>query len=156
MPRTTPDLVEGIIDVEPGVDVTPFITIGNNVTTRFLGSSGLDGDGIGTTLEIIERWLSAHYYAIFDAQTNLVRSGTGQANYNVKINFGLQLTHWGQTAMFLDTTGTLARQNNIIQQERPIHIKLFWTGRRRFFRDPFGPFGDVDFGSTWCDLTTEQ
>ena len=83
-----------------------------------------------------------------------MNSGTGRAQYNFKINFGLQLTHWGQTAMFLDTTGTLARQNNIIQQERPITIKLFWTGKRR--RVCCGPCGDVDFGSTWADLTVEQ
>lgn len=127
MPRTTEALVSGIIQVQEGVDLTPFIASANMLVTDVCGDSDYSDD----KLELIERWLSAHFYAIYDAQLSRAKAGSVSVGFQHKINYGLALTHWGQTALSLDTDGNLAAQENTNQVARRIRIQIGWLGTER-------------------------
>lgn len=147
-PRTTPALVEGIIDVQAGTDLTPFIATANMLVTAICTYPNSTTpnpytDGFaGSQMELIERWLSAHFYAIFDAQLTTAKAGTAGVGFQYKIDYGLKLTMWGQTAIMLDYLGGLAAWDNTAQIKRIIKVGIFWMGSRWCF-NPLG-FPDAD------------
>ena len=68
--------------------------------------------GHGTTiLEQIELYLSAHFTAIFEERGAIVEETLGDATDEYADIYapGLQSTRFGQQAVILDTSGTLAR-----------------------------------------------
>lgn len=108
MSRTTSAAVEAIIDVDSSISVTPFIEAANALVTEVCGDvSSYDS----TRLELIERWLSAHFYATRDMVTTRERADRVEATYMSKVDLGFDLTHYGQMAMRLDTNGGLANLN---------------------------------------------
>jgi hypothetical protein len=156
-PRTTQALVAGIIEVTPGVDLTPFIAIGNQMTTDNCTYPARGGyqvpytDGfVGSKMELIERWLSAHFYAIFDTQLTFARAGTVGVGYQHKINYGLMNTQWGQQAMMLDQYAGLARVNNSAIVKKKVRVDIMWLGRRCRWESSYG------FGGPFADLTICQ
>ena len=65
---------------------------------------------IGTKTQI-ELWLTAHFIAS-TREVQLEEAGGGdgvEAKYQGRTSFGLSSTHYGQTAMMMDTTGNLKR-----------------------------------------------
>lgn len=112
--RTTPSQVEGIIEVDSDTwpDITPFIEIANDLVTEKCTASGYTD----ARLELIERWLSAHFYAIADPRTTSERADTVGESFQHKIGLGFALTHYGQQAMLLDTKGNLASLNNVAKE----------------------------------------
>lgn len=107
MARTTDEAVEGIIEVEENATLTPFIEAANVLVTEVCTSSTYDD----ARLELIERWLSAHFYAIYDPRFESEKAGDVAAKYQTKVNLGFDVTHYGQMAMRLDTAGGLASLN---------------------------------------------
>jgi hypothetical protein len=138
-PRTTPALVMGIIDTQTGVDLTPFIAIANELTTDVCGCSGYTDGYVGSRMELIERWLSAHFYTVFDNQLVAAKAGTVSVVYQQKIDYGLRTSMYGQQAMILDTKANLAKVENSALVKRKIKVSVGWAGNRRW------P-GDVSFG----------
>lgn len=128
MPRTTSALVSGIIQVQEGVDLTPFIVTANSLVTEVCSDSDYSDTGEGSTMEIIERWVAAHFYAMYDAQLSRAKAGSVAVSFQNKIDYGLRLSHWGQTAMILDTAGSLAALNNSAQVSRKIRVQIGWLG----------------------------
>ena len=59
-------------------------------------------------LKEIERWLAAHYTSMRVRQDAKVTMGDSSHTYSGKTGAGLQSTRYGQQAVLLDTTGTLA------------------------------------------------
>ena len=59
-------------------------------------------------LKEIERWLAAHYAAMRVRQDVKVTMGDASHTYAGKTGMGLQSTRYGQQAVLLDTSGTLA------------------------------------------------
>lgn len=105
MARTTAELVEGIIEVDSTIPVTPFIEAANAIVTRVLASFTEYND---EDLELIERWLSAHFYAIRDPRvTSESAAGLGQS-FQHREGLIFQSTQFGQMALVLDTSGRLA------------------------------------------------
>ena len=119
--RTDSTLVEAIIEVDTDITLTPFIQAANLLVNRVVVPAK-DSDGElyydedndtddAEALEIIERWLSAHFYAIrdprpvFQAVTNIMD------RFQTKVDLNLMVTHYGQQAMVLDTSGELAAYN---------------------------------------------
>ncbi len=88
-------------------DLTPFMQTAYNLTTQVYNaarqyrSMTLDA----TTLELIERWLSAHFYAMSD-QPLQSKSGGGGTFQNLGV--GIKGTKYGQNAISSDYTRTLA------------------------------------------------
>lgn len=103
MARTSPVLVESIVEVDSSIDLLPFIGIANLVVTRYCTGGTMTAD----ELEAVERYLAAHFYCLRDRQ--MVRTKTGQSDdiFESKIGLGLDHTRYGQTAKVLDATGKL-------------------------------------------------
>jgi hypothetical protein len=150
-PRTTPTLVEGIIEVQTGIDLTPFIQMANDIVTRVCGNSGYTDGYVGSTMEMIERWLSAHFYTVFDNQLAAAKAGTASVAFQYKVDYGFKSSMYGQQAMRLDTAGGLAKLDNSTNIKRQIKIRIDFIGRDPHRRFP----GEVD-GDQWADLTVVQ
>jgi hypothetical protein len=127
-PRTTPILVAGLIDVASGFDLSPCIATANEIVTEVCGSSGYSDGYIGSRMELIERWLAAHFYTIFDNQLATARAGTVAVSYQHKVDYGYRNSMYGQQAMLLDTKGNLAKQENTVNVQRKIVLGLVWIG----------------------------
>ncbi len=136
MPRTTDELVGGIIEVDSSIDLTPFILPANELVTEFCGEAGYT-DG---RLELIERYLAAHFYTLRDPRTTDEKAGDIAATYQSKVDLFLSTSHYGQHAMLLDTAGGLAELNK--QQALPARIKrtasMYWLGTDNCSRPPAG------------------
>lgn len=113
MPRTDATAVGAIIEVDEDISVTPFIEAANALVTEICEPvAAYDA----TRLELIERWLAAHFYALRDPRAKQEQAGTvGQTLHVGWVRMHLQSTLWGQQAMLLDTAGGLARLNKGIE-----------------------------------------
>lgn len=109
--RTTVELVGGIIELDDAIDLSPFIEAAAALVDSIEED---DEDNIltPTRLELVERWLSAHFYAIRDPRPTSERAGPVSASYQSQVGFGLKLSHYGQMAIVFDATGTLKALSN--------------------------------------------
>lgn len=105
MARTTPELVAGIIEVDDGDDLEPFIDVANELVTEVCAPVVTYS---APRLEKIERWLAAHFYAIQRPRNFLEQAGTLREQIESKVDLGFNVTRYGQQAMRLDTAGGLA------------------------------------------------
>lgn len=124
--RTTQANVDTIIEVDASItDYTPFIAVANTLVTE----KCTGGDLTATELEMIERWLAAHFITVRDKQViSAGISGGPNVKYESKVDLGLDSSRYGQTAMLLDTTGGLAAYNQQIVKGKGSSITLTWLG----------------------------
>lgn len=125
MPRTDSTAVEGIIEVDASIPVTPFIEVANNLVTRHCTDSDYDDD----TLELIERWLSAHFYAIRDMRIDTEKAGPVSQQFQFKVDLGFNVTIYGQQAMLIDSDGNLAALQAQSQSGIPRRAGASWLGK---------------------------
>lgn len=116
MARTTSDLVGGLVEVTDGVDLTPFIFSANELVTELCSASDYSDE----RLELIERWLAAHFYAVFEPRTKLEQAAGLMEQYEGRADMGLRFTRYGQQAMMLDTAGNLAAVNNSLNDVKKV------------------------------------
>lgn len=113
--RVSPDDVLDIIDTLLTEDqINAFINSANVLVNNKLTNLGLGED----LLAEIEKWLSAHFLAIRDQIPSRERVDKWDATYQGKTDMGLRSTTYGQQALALDYTGTLAalgQQGVVIQ-----------------------------------------
>ena len=102
--RTTDAAVAGIIEVDLTIPLTPFIETGSTLVDDIAAA---DPSVSSARLELIERYLSAHFYTLRDPRTTAERAGPVSANYQSSVGSGLKTSHYGQMAITLDPTGTL-------------------------------------------------
>jgi hypothetical protein len=98
--------VTQLIETDPDLDILPFIE-----TANLLVDEELDGKGLSDErLRQIELYLAAHFTSLRAERGQLRRTGTGDSTevYAGKFVEGFALTRYGQQALMLDTTGTLA------------------------------------------------
>ena len=109
--RTTALAVEGILEESPSLTLTPFIEAASYLVDKVCATA-TDDDGTAyytaTDLELIERWLSAHFYHVAATRANREEAGSVAETKRSKVDLGLNLTHYGQHAMLLDVAGGLA------------------------------------------------
>lgn len=124
--RTTDEAVRGIIDLDDDFDTTPHIEAASSIvdSTCILKSSYSDAQ-----LELIERWLSAHFCAIQDPRATYDQTGAIMSSYESKVDLGLSLTRYGQQAMIIDTDGNLAALANA---QKKVSTVLAVSKRTRF------------------------
>lgn len=78
-------------------------------TAHHLVDAKLASSGLGTDLLTdIELWLSAHFVAIRDPRSKSESIGDYSTTYQGNTDMGLNATTYGQQAIALDYTGTLA------------------------------------------------
>lgn len=101
--RTYADLVQAVIQVDPKIELDPFIAAASSLVDIVAANASFSDD----LLQQIETWLSAHIYTIRDPRTTSERAGPVSASYQSAVALGLNTSHYGQMAMILDTSGTL-------------------------------------------------
>jgi len=117
--RATAELVAEVIEVDPAIDLDPFILTASQLVDLVEANSDLST----AVLQNIERWLAAHFYTLRDPRTTSERAGSVMENYQSSVGPGLATSHYGQAAMALDTSGTL---RNLSRGKR--QASMFWAG----------------------------
>jgi len=130
MARTNATNIKAIIEVDTTIiaadsDLDPFISTANELVTEICtGTNAPDPVYSATRLELIERWLAAHFYAIRDPRAKSEKAGSVGVSYRGKTDLNLSLTHYGQQAMMIDTNGGLAR----LDKGKGITASVLWAG----------------------------
>lgn len=123
MARTTSTAVGEIIDVDSNILVSPFIEAANAIVTK----QCTDTDFTAAELELIERWLAAHFYAIRDPRRLSDRASVVSKTIESKVDLGFDVTRYGQMAMRLDWSGALAALNEMGKKGR-VSASVNWIG----------------------------
>ena len=124
--RTTDANVRGILEVDASLtDLTPFILTANEIVTEVCTDSSYSA----TRLELIERWLAAHFTAIRDMRSASEKAGSVGVNYQHKVDLNLNVTIYGQQAMLIDTAGNLAALQRRVEEGIDIsNMGVSWLG----------------------------
>lgn len=103
--RATVDEVKDIISTTlTDGQINAFINTSHQVVSQRLNGKGISED----TLKEIEVWLSAHYVCMRDPRKKQVKVDDVAVTYQGETGTGFQSTSYGQQAIALDPTGTLA------------------------------------------------
>jgi len=131
--RTTAIAVKKIIETDLGADseLDPFIETSSALVDEVCALA-VKADGSlyydSTRLELIERWLAAHFYTIFSARSESEKAGPVSEKIQSKVDLGLQLSHHGQQVLILDTNGGLAALNRNATEGGPTKASILWLG----------------------------
>jgi hypothetical protein len=125
--RTTDIAVAAIIEVDEDIDLTPFIEAASAMVDDVCVPLGYNS----TRLELIERWLSAHMYAVRDPRTIRERADVLEEQFQSRVDLGLNVTHYGQMAMRIDVKGGLAALEKRIKNGTASLPVVFWLGVAR-------------------------
>ena len=108
--RTLPTEVAEIVEVDESLSLAPFITMASGLTDRV---NQRDTEGILTAVQLksIELLLAAHFYSLRDQQYESQKTGDASATFRGDSGMGLEATTFGQNAILMDVTGTLADLN---------------------------------------------
>jgi len=131
--RTSLALVGTIIELDAEIvpDETAmlaFISPANELVTEVCTGDNTPSTAYDDTrLELIERWLAAHFYTIRDPRGVNEKAGPVGVAFQSAVGLGLDTSHYGQAAMRLDTNGGLARINESTKKGKP-RVGGFWAG----------------------------
>lgn len=135
MPRTTPALVRGIVEVDDDTwpSLSPFIEAANELVTEKCTASGYDD----SRLRRIETWLAAHFYCCVDKRARQEQTGKVFETFESYVGNGLDLTAYGQQVKIFDTAGNLAALDNSLDKVTTTLpgggkvVKTQWLGKKR-------------------------
>lgn len=107
MPRVTTDQVSSILIENPSSkDVQPFIDTASAVVDQVFTGITINS----TLLAQIEKYLAAHFFHLSEPIIGTERIDTAWKEYSKGLlGEGLKFTEFGQQALALDFTGTLAK-----------------------------------------------
>lgn len=116
MARTTAGAVQSILGDHYGPkedgslpSLTPFIDTATVMVSRVATCATEKGIALSSAeLELIERWLAAHFYEHSDQMTSRDETGEALAVFQGKTGMYLESTKYGQTALLIDYSGCLA------------------------------------------------
>lgn len=129
MARTTSALVEGIIENELSITLTPFIDAANTLVTRCC--TDLTDDYTVAELVQIETWLSAHIFTVREGRAFREKAGSVSEEKQSKVDLGFDTSHYGQMAMRLDYHGGLAQLNEDIKKGISKQLIFAWIGTEK-------------------------
>lgn len=117
MARTTPGQVQALLidnyDVDNLPSLVPFIETATVRVDRVATMATSRGCTLtAAELELIERWLAAHFYACADRTYSSNSTLDSSASYDGQTGKALESTMYGQTALGLDPSGALAALNS--------------------------------------------
>lgn len=119
--RTTAALVRALGGFPSTLDLEPFIATANVLVNdvEATGATCLNG----TKLELIERWLSAHFAKMNSPSLTSKSIAGASASFEGRVSngVGLSLTSFGQQALALDCSGYLRN----LDKPKP---KMQWLG----------------------------
>lgn len=122
--RTNPESVKAILanNYDQSIGLEPFIDSASSIVD-WLESVDVDSELSATKLELIERWIAAHCYALTDQVPQTESKGKASATYQGQTGMALNATRYGQMALTLDITGRLAKLGK--EHNR---AKITWLG----------------------------
>jgi hypothetical protein len=130
MPRTNEAKIRKIIEVDsteyPEGDLQPFIDAASSLVDEKCASVLSYTE---ERLTMIETWLAAHFFAVGSTRAQSESAGPVSQSKQTSLGLNLQVTHWGQQAMLLDTEGGLANLNVKTQEGRKSKAGIFWAGK---------------------------
>jgi len=141
MARVTPLQVSRIIEWQDGtngdiIQLEPFIELAN-IEVNWLDGKDTSGELSDAELRQIEKFLAAHSYTVHrDRQLQSESTNGASGSYQGQTGLGLQATHFGQTAMRLDTTGNLTKRNLESIEGKKV-ATLTWIGWQDHSKDPY-------------------
>lgn len=112
MARTNAAAVQGILlkdyDEENAPSLDPFIATATVVVDRVDDRATDNGLTLTSTeLELIERWLAAHFYAVSDKPYQSKSTEGASASFAGQTRMYFAATLYGQMAISIDRSGTL-------------------------------------------------
>lgn len=118
------DNIEG--DYDGVTSLVPFIQTASALVDAISSYASDNGVSMGASLlELIERWLAAHYYCQADRLYSFKTTEGAQATFQGKTGMYLEYTPYGQTAVGLDSSGYLA---SLAQGGRK-RASISWLGK---------------------------
>lgn len=131
MSRTTPALVKGILlrdyDTKKAPDLQPFIDSAGLLVDRTEAYAlSIDAPLLDPELEMLERWLAAHYYKQSDQAFASKGTDGATASFQGQTGKSLESTKYGQTAITLDYSGYLGL---VTTGAGPTLVGGVWLGR---------------------------
>ena len=115
MARTTAAAVKLVMapgkdyDTNRSPDLTPFIDTASAVVDRVAACATAKGITLSSTeLELIERWLSAHFHCVSDKPYSTRSTQGASGGFHGQTAMALDATLYGQTAKGIDYSGCLA------------------------------------------------
>lgn len=134
MSRTSEAAVKLILDrhydTAHAASLVPFIDTASSLVDK-ISTNDTTSILSATDLEIIERWLSAHFYAQSDQLYTSKSTGKASGSFQGQTGMQLENTIYGQQAMLLDASGYLsALQKGGI-------VGGFWLGKTKSQRLSF-------------------
>lgn len=105
--RTTDAKVKQVLEVSDSIKTTAFIEVANNLVTDYIVTE-CKASYSAAKLELIERWLAAHFYSVRDRRLSEEETGKTSGVYQGRTAMGFDSTLYGQHAKLLDTDGCLA------------------------------------------------
>lgn len=124
MALTTEAAVAAIIEVDATIPLAPFIEIAAELVTEVTAGAGYTA----VRLELIERWLSAHFYAIRDMRAASERAGPVAQSFQFKVGLNLANTMYGQQVMMIDTAGGFAALSKRSEKGQTKSVSVLWLG----------------------------
>jgi hypothetical protein len=126
--RTTESAVRGILvgHYDGSTGLHPFIDTATVLVDRIV-TADVDGIMTAAALELVERYLAAHFYAHADQIAQSRSTGAASGQFGGQTAMGFDATLYGQTAKRLDATGLLV---NLDQPLRP-KAGCSWMGKVR-------------------------
>lgn len=125
MSYTTPSAVQSILGrhYDRSTDLTPFIETAARITQR-VASKDAGAELTSVDLELIERWLAAHFYAQADPILQSTSVGKSGGVFEGKTDMGLKNTRYGLQALALDASGYLTKISNGV-----VKVGMKWLGK---------------------------
>lgn len=111
MPRTTSSAVETLLagDYDGTTSLTPHIDTATAIVDRVEDcAAARDRTLTEVELELIERWLAAHFYAMVDQPYQSKTTGRSSATFQGRTGMHFEATKYGQSAVNVDYSGCLA------------------------------------------------
>ena len=124
MARTTDAAVRAILDDDSTIDTAPFIEVATDLVDSVCLNSGYSA----AKLELIERWLAAHFYRIRDMAVDNEKAGAVAQAFQFEVDLNLNVTMYGQQAMLIDHKGNLAALNKRVKEGGPTVASITHLG----------------------------
>ena len=127
--RTTDAEVRAVIETEDDHDLYPFMLNSNVLIDRVQTKSTANNTPLtANELKVLETYVAAHLYFLRYPKVAELNQGKIKAKFQVgQLGKGLEASYWGQYALSLDHSGTLAAvtgsSNAGVQ-----HVEASWLG----------------------------
>lgn len=123
-PRTTAAQVQKVLvnDYDGTTDLTPYIELASDIVDQVLVIAASRSQALSVvTAEIVERWLSAHYYTKMDPTYASKSTGGASASF---VRGSAEPEPYKDAAINADTSGAL---NAILKR---LVARGFWGGKK--------------------------